>query len=515
MIEVCAKGSIVRASNNHVMLIVNKESENDNLPAEDLMAEPVADNENADAEAPLPPLLAWAKEKADALLNLVDRCNQFLAPQPNDAPDNPVAMARRPILVGAWLVIGLFGFVGMWAALAPLASAAIAPGKVILSGNHKTVQHLEGGVVDDILVREGETVKAGQVLVKLNETAAKARQDLHRKQWLASKAAEARLLAERDEKEEITYPDALQEALKDPEIREIVDGQRRLFESRSASLKSQIGLLEKQREQYRKEISGLEAQIEAATRQIALLEEEISAVRTLLKQGNAQKPRLLALQRQQAELKGERGEYQASISRAEQAIAESELQMINVKNEYQNKVATEMQEVVEKIADLQERLKASGDVLDRIVITAPLSGIVTDLQIHTIGGVIRPGDKIMDIVPIDELLVETQVSPQDIDVVYAGLEARVRLTAYKARSVPPILGTVTHVSPDRFEDQQTGNAYYKARIQIAEDELDRYDDLQLTPGMPAEALIVTGSRTVLGYLMDPITTSFRKSFREE
>lgn len=472
------------------------------------------DNENQDNASEEAKGNSWFLRQIDGLTAALDRVNNFLAPM-GDMSEGPVKAARMPILAGAWLVIGLFGFLGVWSALAPLASAAIAPGKVILSGNHKTIQHLEGGVVDEILIREGEAVKAGEPLIKLNETAARARMELHRKQWLASKAAEARLIAERDKKEELTFPEEIQDAKNDPEVSEILESQRRLFESRVATIKSQIGLLGKQREQFRKEIGGLESQITAASRQIELLEEEIEAVMTLLRQGNAQKPRLLALQRQQAQLKGAKGEYQAAISRAEQAIAETELQMVNVENEFQNQVATEMREVVERVADLQERIKASDDVLQRIVIGAPLSGIVTDLQIHTIGGVIRPGDKIMDIVPIDELVVETQVSPQDIDVVHAGLEARVRLTAYKARAVPPLTGTVTQVSPDRFEDPKTGMAYYKARIQISDEELAEHDNLQLTPGMPAEALIVTGNRTVLGYLMDPITTSFRKAFREQ
>lgn len=480
-------------------------------PAEEQTA---AQEDAANPVAPAPwqqQVRAWI----DRLTGSIDRINEFFAPAADDDPLNPVRVGRKPILFGAWMVVGVFGFLGLWSAVAPLASAAIAPGKVILSGNKKTIQHLEGGIVEEIYVREGTTIQAGKPLIRLNETAARARLDLYRKQLLSAKAAEARQVAERDGLEEIPFPPEVEAAKRDPEVAEVVLSQQRLFDSRMASIESQTGLLEQKKLQFEKEIGGLEAQIDSATQQIALLEEEIGAVKKLLASGNAQKPRLLALQRAQAELSGNRGEYEARISRAQQSIAEADLEIVNIRNEFQNKVAAEMKETVDQIADLQERMKASTDIIDRIIITAPLSGVVSDLQTHTIGGVIRPGDKIMDIVPIDELVIETMVSPQDIDVVHPGLEARVRLTAYKARNVPPLLGTVTHVSPDRFENRETGQAYYATRIQIEDKELKTHGNLELTPGMPAEALIITGQRTLLAYLMDPITSSFRNAFREQ
>lgn len=468
----------------------------------------------AEKETPLP---AW-KQKIIQLSELVtsriDWFNNKLTPLSDDE-HSAVAMTRGPVLFGAWVTIFIFGFIGIWSAIAPLASAAIAPGKVILSGSKKTIQHLEGGIVERIYVREGQAVEANQPLVRLNETAAKARLDLFKKQYLAARAAEARLIAERDDLPTMKLPEEISEVQEDPEMQEIIYSQQRLLTSRRDSVQGKVNVLKQKVAQYEEEISGLEAQITSANRQIALLQEEIDAVAKLLKQGNAQKPRLLALQRHQAELKGKRGEYKARISRARQAIGEAELEIINTGNDFANKVATEMKETVEKIGDLQERLKASVDVMDRIIIAAPLAGIITDLQVHTIGGVIRPGEKIMDIVPIDELVIEAKVSPQDIDVVTAGLDARVRLSAYKARSVPPIDATVIHVSPDRFDDRQTGESYYLARIEITEKELRDNGNLELLPGMPAEALIITGERTLLGYMMDPITDSFRKAFRED
>jgi HlyD family type I secretion membrane fusion protein len=454
--------------------------------------------------------VAWLTAK-------IDLANAYLAPvteAQDSAIPSPMRMARKPILLGAWVFIFLFGFFGLWATLAPIASAAVAPGKIILSGSRKTIQHLEGGVVDEILVQEGDTIRKGQPLIKLNEIAARARLDLFRKQYLAALATEARLLAERDNKKNLIFPEEVLEKKDDKEVSEMIDSQKRLFDSRRDSINSQIDILKKKKSQYRNQIEGLEAQIKSATDQIGLLQQEINAVSTLLRQGNAQKPRLLALQRNQAELKGRKGEYESTISRTEQAIAEADLQILNIRNEFSNKVAAEYKENVDKIADLQERLKASVDIIDRIIITAPLSGIITDLRAHTIGGVIKPGDKIMDIVPIDELLVQAAVAPQDIDVVTEGLEARVRLTAYKSRTVPPLAGRVVHVSPDRYDNEQTGQSFYWARIKISPEELQA-NDLQLTPGMPADVLIVTGERSLVSYIMAPITESIHKAFREE
>ena len=449
--------------------------------------------------------------------SFLDKINNWMLPVGSDADMlDPNLATRKPIVIGGWMMIFVFGLLGLWAAFAPLASAAIAPGKVILSGNKKLIQHLEGGVVDEILVREGQTVKAGQPLVRMNETAARARLDLFGKQYYGAQAAEARLIAERDGLEEVQYPAELENKKdEDKTLNEVLISQDRLFESRRDSVEGQKSVLEQKKAQFSEEINGLNAQINSATRQISLLGEEIRAVRKLLKQGNAQKPRLLALQRQQAELKGNRGDFKARISRAQQAIAETDLQIINIRNEFANRVAMEMRETVDRLADLQERLKASNDIINRIVISAPLSGVITALQVHTIGGVVRPGDTLMEIVPIDELLVEARVSPQDIDVVRPGLEARVMLSAYAARRVPPMAGVVVQVSPDRFEDQQTGMPYYTSRVRIDEESLSEYDYIELTPGMPADTLIVTGERSVLSYLMTPITDSFRKAFREE
>ena len=254
----------------------------------------------------------------------------------------------------------------------------------------------------------------------------------------------------------------------------------------------------------------------SADDQIKFLNEEIKTVRILLEQGNANKPRLLALQRAKAQLEGQRGENQAQIARAEQLVAETELSVKNQQNDFQNKVATDLKDTQMQLGDLGERVRASKDVMNRVVITSPVTGIVTALGVHTKGGVIAPGAKIMDIVPIgDKLIVEAKVSPQDIDVVHANMKAQVRLTAFKSRNVPPVEGTVENVSPDRFVDERSGISYFIARIEIPKENIDKLKNVELSSGMPADVMIVTGTRTLLQYILSPISDSFHAAFREQ
>ncbi len=464
-------------------------------------------------------LPAKIEETATRGTRLLDKASDWLYPLPSKDQDysRPETLASKAICIGMTCIILVFGIFGLWAATAPLNSAAIAIGTVILDNNKKTIQHLEGGIVDAILVREGMRVSAGDVLIKLDETTAKARYELLRKQLVSAKASEARLEAERDSLGNITFPpELLKKEATDPTIKESLDSQRRLFSSRRNSIKGRISILNKKIDQYAQEIRGLGAQSVSATRQIALLKEEIQAVKTLVNSGNAPRSRLLSLQRQMEGLSGERGESGAMISRAEQSIGEAKLEMINVRNNFLNEVIEELKETQVSLSDLEERIRASEDTFNRINILSPLDGTITDLQVHTLGGVIRPGDPLMDIVPADDkLIVEALVQPQDIDVMERGLEASIRLSAYKARFVPPITGRVVHISADRFEDERNGTSYYKARIEVDSEELKNLENVELYPGMPADVLIVTGSRTMLSYLFSPIRDSFNKSFRED
>lgn len=449
----------------------------------------------------------------------IDRVSNVLVPtnRAGTEVDTPDAMIRPKIVVGMWVIVLVFGVFGLWSVLAPLKSAAIANGQVVLDTNRKTIQHLEGGIIAEIFVREGQMVKEGDPLVRLDETAAKARLDLFKSQSISARATEARLLAARDNKKKITFPaDLLKEKDTNPVVAENIDSQRRLFKTQKKNLEGQLAILRQKSEQYKDEIEGLEAQKQSATDQIKLLREEIATVEKLLKAGNAMKPRLLALQRNASALEGQRGEYQSGISRAQQSIAETEISMINLKNEYLNKVVSELKDAQAQIADLDERLRASEDTVSRIIIPAPIGGQVTGLKVHTIGGVIAPGEKIMDIVPKDDkLIVEVMVETQDIDVVHPDQEAMVRLSAYRARYVPLLQGKVTYVSGDSFVDERTGVPYYRTRIEIDYGEMEVLENVKLYPGMPTQALIVTGSRSFMSYLIDPFMLSLNHAFRED
>ncbi|MCE3232978.1 MAG: HlyD family secretion protein [Rickettsiaceae bacterium] len=405
---------------------------------------------------------------------------------------NEVLDAIHPSVIwGGIITAVVFLFFGLWAGFAPLDSAAIANGSVVLSASRKTVQHLEGGIIQEILVKEGDNVTKGQPLIHLNATSANSQQELLLGQFRLAKASEIRLLAERDE--------------------------GKPFETRQAAVSGQINILQERIMQYNEQIKGLEDQTKEVRKQKQLIDNEVKSVSGLVEKGLEQKPRLLALQRRQSELDGETAKHASEIATIKGSISEAQLQIINVQNEYLKSVMTELKEVQQQISDLQEKIQASGDILKRTVITAPQAGKVTGLKYHTLGGVITPGAPIMDIVPQDDrLIIEAQVRPQDIDIVHEGLPAKVMLTAYKSRFVPRLEGKVTQVSADRFINDKTGEAYFLARIEINDGTIAKLTkNIVLYPGMPAEAFITTGESTLLQYMASPIIDSLRKSFKEE
>lgn len=447
----------------------------------------------------------------------VDRLAHYIIPYDPAHADTPEQAARPTILVGIGLLVILFGVVGLWAALVPLATGAVAPGKVVVDSNVKEIQHLEGGIVQEILVRDGDRVKAGQVLLKLDPTSAQSRNDDVRGQYFAAKASEARLIAIRDSLKEVTFPaDLVSSAAADPKLRELLDTQQRLFTSQRETLAGQISILNQKMAQSDQEIRGLRQQIAADNTQIALLAEEIKAKKELLARGNALKPQLLALERQQAQLTGDRGQAQAMISRAEQTINESKISILNQQKQALGEAVNELKDTQIRLSSLTEQMRTASDVARRIAITAPIEGTVTGLNVHTVGGVVRPAETLLSLVPAnDKLIVEARVSPNDIASVHEGLSAQVRLTAFKMRYLHPVNGTVVTVSADRVDDPRGGEGYYVARIAIPAGELAALGNLQLTPGMPAETLIVTGERTMLSYLVHPIRESFGHAFHEQ
>lgn len=421
----------------------------------------------------------------------------------------------RAVLAGLLaLGLGLGGF-GLWAAEAPLASAAIAPGAVAVDTHRKVVQHLEGGIIAELLVREGDRVAAGQVLLRLDDLEAKSLHALAEGEYLALRAAEVRLAAERDDAAALAFPAELETRRGRPEVAEILAGQARIFASGRDALAGQVGVLEQRIAQLRAQIAALRAQLAAGDDQLALIEEEAAAIRELVEKGLERKPRLLALERQAAQLRGQQGDYTNRIAQAQEAIAEAELEILNARRQRVERAAVELREVGTRRAELQERLAAAAVRLTRREVAAPQDGTVLNLRYHTVGGVVPPGGDILDLVPEgDSLIVEARVSPTDIDTVRAGQTAQVALTAFGGRSTPQLKATVLHVSADALADPQTGQSFFLARLAVDAEQLQRLDGVHLAPGMPAEAFIETGSRTMLDYLVQPLTDSFRRAFRE-
>ncbi len=431
------------------------------------------------------------------------------------APDRR-DMGVAPTMVFGMIVIVVFlGGFGAWAGFAPLESAAIAQGVVSVSGKRKTVQHLEGGIVAHILVREGDVVAAGEALVVLDDTQARASFSLLRAQHRSAAALKARLEAERDGLAEIRRSGSLREAVAEDAGDDVLATQERIFRARARSLENRTAIHRRQIEQLRAEAAGLVEEIETQDRQLALLEEEISALRGLVAKGVEGKPRLLALQRTKAEVAGARARNRSQVARVGQRVEETHLTIEELGNERLSGVVAELREVETRMSDLRERLASARNVLSRTRVLAPVAGTVVNLRVFTRGGVVGPGEPLTDLVPAgDRLVVEARVEPTDIDSVHPGLTAQVRLTAFSQLKTPPLSGKVTRVSADRLVDTMTGAAYYEARIVLDADQPE-LAGLRLQPGMPAEVMIVTGERTALEYLLEPIVTSLGRALREE
>lgn len=421
--------------------------------------------------------------------------------------------ARWPIFIGVLAIALALGGGGYWAATAPLDSAAVAPGVVVAAGQNKVIQHLEGGIIEEILINEGDTVAAGQVLIRMSRTAAEA---AHRSLLLQHdelEAVEARLLAERDALEEIDFPASFAIRKDDPEVARIIDGQRNEFAARRESLKSEISIHEAQILALREEIGGLEVQRKSTTDQLVLIKEELADSNKLLAKGLMQKPRVLALERNATELSGNQGELTANISKAQQNILAAEAQISTLKKDWLEKLIGQLRDVQFKLADIGEQLRAASDIAERTEIPSPVAGIVIKLNVNTIGGVVRPGDLLLELLPTAAgLLIEARVSPDDVDVVFPGRVAQLRFPALRARTTPTFEGRVEFVSADRLVDRETQHAYYLARVRM---DAKNIDGLKLYPGMPAEVFIETGERTVLEYLAGPLSDMIAHSWREQ
>jgi HlyD family secretion protein len=435
----------------------------------------------------------------------------IFSPTGNDRPD-----LQKPLLAAAVVVVGFLGTFLGWSMLAPIESAAIAIGEVGAQGKKKIIKHLEGGIVDKILVRDGDQVSAGQVLIKLDSTQPLANVDIITSRYHAALALAARLEAERDSLDAVAFPETLLSG-EQHNIQAILAAQKSIFEARRESLEQQRGILNQQIAQYQSEITGLEGAVKSQDQQLSLGKEEVDAYQTLEDQGlSAGKTRMLAVQKDYARVEGDRSQNSAAISRARQNAVETHLRISTLEVERLSEVVEELREVQSELYDLDEKLRAAGDVLQRTEIKAPIHGTVVGLQIHTEGGVIAPGESLLGIVPSNEILViEARVDPQDIDVVRPGLLAHVSFSAFSSRTHLPVEAKVITVSADRFTDERTGIAYYKAEVVLTEDINKTLKGESLYPGMQAEVMIVTGSHTPMDYLLEPLTDSIYRAFRED
>jgi HlyD family type I secretion membrane fusion protein len=419
------------------------------------------------------------------------------------------------IILGLAIIVLCVGGFGVWATLAPLRGAAVASGSVIVDSKRKSIQHLEGGIVREILVHDGDKVKADQVLMRLEGTQASATLQQATARFNAAEALVARLTAEEAGDAEITFPQALLDQRDNPDVAKLLDGQISIFKSRLDELNSQTRILEQRRAQSDAEIRGLEAQIASQREQLRLIGEEITSKTSLLDKGLMTKPQVLLLQRQQAEIDGAMNQNAAAIARARQNIQETQMRISELRTNRINESSKDHSEALKEVFEFAEKIRSARDVVARTVVTAPLDGTVMGLAVHTVGGVVLPGSTLMEIVPsADQLTVEAKVQVKDIESVHAGLPAQVRLVAYNQRSTPTVDGEVSWVSADRVDDDKTGMSYYTTRIEVDRDQLATLENVRLYPGMPVEVMILGNERTMLDYLLAPITRTFARAMRE-
>jgi len=431
-------------------------------------------------------------------------------------PSRAHASIRRHLVVGLMIVLFLGGGVGGWAATVKLAGALIAQGSIVVDQNVQKVQHPTGGIVGELRVRDGDYVKSGDVLVRLDETVMRANLAIVTKGLDQALARKARLEAERDGTDRIAFPAELMKRASDSDVADTMASEQKLFDLRRTERLGQKAQLTQRVSQLEEEIAGIEAQQAAKAQEIALIGRELEGVRDLYKRNLVQLTRLTQLERETTRLGGERAQLVATAAQSKGKIAEIRLQIIQIDQNLSSDVAKELRETDSKIGEFVERKITAEDQLRRTDIRAPQTGFVFQSAVHTVGGVITAGDSIMYIVPdAAKLQVEAKVQPQDIAQVKVGQTAVLRFSAFDARTTPEIDGEVTRVSADTSTDQRTGASYYTIRIALPAEALKELGELKLLPGMPVEAFVQTGERTVLSYLMKPLHDQFMRAFREK
>ena len=424
--------------------------------------------------------------------------------------------ARRPRRRGLIILAITFGGFGLWSLLAPLQSAALAPGTVVVKGNRKNIEHLEGGIVAEIIARDGAKVQAGDLLLRLDDTQAQGQLEIALGQYHAAMAREARLLAERDEEEEITWPRQLLDGL-GSQVADAMLSQNQLFKARREARLGQMEVLEQRIQQLEAQVEGTAAMISGKRKLLQSYGEEIRDLRELLEEGYADQMRLREMERSSAANEAEVAQHRSDIARLNIQAGATRLEILQLQKDFHTAVIDELDAAQNEVHDLRERVQVLRDRAVRTAITAPASGVIVDLKVNTVGEVVNPGQPLMYVVPQEvELIVEAQVKPIDIDRVHQGQLADIRFSSFKTQTTPVIEGQVISISADALTPENPAlPPFYLARVEVSEEGYELLDQLELVPGMPAEVLINTGSRTVFQYLTRPVRDAFARSLIED
>ncbi|WP_243625941.1 HlyD family type I secretion periplasmic adaptor subunit [Phenylobacterium hankyongense] len=424
---------------------------------------------------------------------------------------------RRPMVVGAAIIGTLVVGLGLWASLTPLSTGVTAPAEVRVEANRKTLRHREGGTVRQILVREGQHVTAGQPLILFDDVEARASNDVFQNQADSMMSQAARLTAEATNRPNLEFPPELTSRISDPRVASMIRDQQFLFATRLQLFQSQGSVLDQRLDQIRNQIVGNQAQVASVDEQRKLTAEEMAGYQTLYEKGFAPKPLILRYQRSIADLDGRKGSLLADIARLHQQMGETNMNLATLRDQRQSQAAEQLRDTQSKIADVMPRLAAAKQTLASTVVRSPVDGYVFNLTQFTLGGVTSPGEVLMDVVPANSpLMVTATIKPEDIEEVHVGMDARVRITGLNQRWVSPLPAKVAVVSADRITNEKTGLAFYRVDLRIDPKELTNLKrGAQVTPGMGAQAMIVTGKRTIMGFLISPITDTLHDAFREQ
>lgn len=458
-------------------------------------------------------------------IRFIDQFTQFIINRKTNASNDVVDSARSPIIFGTYVIVIFVIFGLIWAATAPLDSAAVASGTVISNTQRKSLNHQEGGIIKTIYVKVGDVVKKGDQLLEFDATRIKSEHDSVLNQYRALLASEVRLLAEINGQDNVEYPEFLTQDKDIPEVAKIIETQNNLFHSKKDVKRAEHDSLKQKTMQLKKQIEGYEAKKISLLKTLEVLKDRVDATKKLSVKGFVQKAALLELEAKEASAQSEIAMNDTEIARSEQEITRTEIELLNLESNFVSKTLTELKETQIQLSERREKYNHYSDSLDRIILRSPVDGVVNNINYHTVGSVIPAGQAIMDISPSDDyLIIEAKVEPRHIDSIQVGLQSKIRFSAFKSRTTPVFTGTVVSLSPDIVFDQRQqmdnryAGGYYLARIELNMSEFNevaRTRKIELHPGMPAEVQIVTGTRTLLKYLLDPVIDAMFKGFKEK